>query len=418
MVSQLTHPTAPPPMPSTKPPETRALWLPPATARPLQSPSDDVCRVLGNIGLLRQVLAYLDDPYPETAVAMARTKATVNGPFAPTLVCWWWFRHWYPNSYRVHPMVLYGDNVRCTQGFRRRTDALCRSVSLAPRQVVRGVVASLTTMCDLRLQSVYGTHGQAQLSEALVCLQKYPQLRSLTIRVRNAEHVRLLGALTQLEVLVFDTSVLARHSDAFGEGWLQPLAALTNLRCFKWHSELAFGPYEPETETFYQFGHTWHQLRVLDTNCRLGSLKGLSQLRQVTTPQHFDLTYVHEYTRLKRHLRDLVTLSRNNVDIQFSMSDVVHRHRTHANARLQGAPPCHLLIHLMKRFGLGVRPQGPNLYVFSPQWHAVQSGDVVEPAAVKLCVQKMTLGREVWSEECMWRQWGVLPGGGEEVVFG
>lgn len=373
-------------MPFTTPPETRTLWLPPATARPLQSPSDDVCRVLGSIGPLRLVLSYLDDPYPETAVAMARTKATDNGPFAPTLVCWWWFRHWYPNSYRVHPMVLYGDYVRCTQGIRRRTDALCRSVSLEPCQVVRGVVASLTTMCDLRLQSVYMTHGQAQLSQALVCLRKYPQLRSLTIRVHNDEHVRLLGALTQLEVLVFDTSIVAPQSDVYGEGWLQPLAALTNLRYFKWHSELAFGPYKPETETFYQFGHTWHQLRVLDTNCRLGSLQGLSQLRQVITPKTFELDSYEDCAYLLFHLHALSTLSRTDADVQMSIC-YTNGHIPANNDANFRENMCRRLLQWICHFGLVVRPRCSRfVYLFSPKWHTVQSGDGVENAALTSCM--------------------------------
>ena len=376
-------------MPATKPPETLALWLPPATTHPLQSPSDDVCRVLGNIGPLRQILAYLDDPYPETTVAMTRTGDADAGPFAPTLVCWWWFRHWYPNSYRVHPKVLYGDNVRCTQGFRRRTDALCRSVSLAPHQVVRGVVASLTTMCDLRIQLVDDTDGQTQLAETLVCLRKYPQLRSLTIQVHNGEHVRLLGALTQLEVLVFETTVVAPQSDVYGEGWLQPLAALTNLRHFKWYSELAFGPYDPDTETFYQFGHTWHQLRVLDTNCRLGSLKGLSQLRQVIVSQLFELDDMVSCAKFIYHLQALSTLSRTDVDVQMAIGYANSPVPAHKTAPLREAM-CDSLFQWMQHFGLVVRPRRPRLlYLFSPTWHTVQSDDVVEPAAYTSCVRQL-----------------------------
>ena len=266
----------------------------------------------------------------------------------------------------------------CTQGFLQRARALCHTIICASPQVWsrRGY-----TIQDLRL---INTTSHELCRRNLAYLPTFKQLRSLTIRVHTDEDIRLLGQLQQLEVLVFDTIVKGYTNTSKSE-WLRPLSSLTKLRYFKWHCNVHW---HWKKDTFNQFGHAWHQLRILDTDLRLGSLADFVHIRRVSTHRHFDLDYVHGWSEITCHIHDLLTLTHSDVDIQFSVSKS-HIYGTYLRHIRENA--YEEWEQMMHRFGLGIRPHCRYLYVFSPQWNTPQPGDIVEPEVVALYIHQLCL---------------------------
>ena len=324
--------------------------------------------VFNNVTELKRILEYVQFEYPMTCFETEaveefewrKLQEWDSHLYTPTEVCWYWYANWFPTNFCRGALSLshywddYNDIKVRRSGHSKnlwnRLSYLCHSLSIPPSEIVPlpddGILTRLHTidMADLTPPTHAPWLGCARVkTRALVHLQDYQNLHTLTMTLDDNEQVVQLSKLTQLKNLDLD------FVDDVDN--LSALCTLTNIQYLRLRSAVALSGWL----------HHLTQLRVLETyNARksLGSMHMFTSLRRYCVESTSSKTYddnIHTIRRLIRVICNLLTLPPNsNVDIHLPIDP-----RQFGLLFRTNESTCHELCtslrKLMYRFGLGFR---------------------------------------------------------------